>query len=667
MRTYKIFLQVFILALVLFSYGCAQQKPMTATKRQQPMVGRSDYDKLQVLYESKQYDEYMTESSKFLIKYPNSDYGDKLCYQRGILLLGLKKYQEASEELKKVIDAHSNSDLYYPSLYYYALSEYKNNNPESGLKALDKMDAGSGKDQDIYLKSRMLKANILSEQGDRKGSLEGLAELYSKSTDPESKSKVKVYSLSVIDKMNTSELRSVEGKYKDTGFADAILFKLGEKYFEEEGAGAARDRFNELLSSYPETEYRGQAESYLARLEGIDKADPFTVGVILPLSGRNAAFGMKTLSGIQLALGVFGPQKTRSIIKLSVMDSQSDPGVAKSAVDKLLSEDKVSAIIGPLSGDESELVAKQCSLAGVPNITLSQKENIDGLGRYVFRMSMTNRGQVKRLVDYSMGELGMKKFGILYPNDNYGQELSKSFWEEVLKKGGEITAVEYYEPGQSDFRNEVKKLLDLYYVAARLPELKELEEEMKKEEALAQSEGRKIPKNKKEVQLPPVIGFEALFIPDDARVAAQIAPYLPYYDARGIVLLGTNTWNSYKLVARGGEHVEGAIFIDGFYSNPSFEEGRSFYQDYKNAFNNSPGILEAQGYDAGKLLAKAIDNLTDGGKKKDPINRESLRKEISSMGTFTGATGKISFDDNGEVKKELFVLGVDKGKIILKK
>lgn len=664
-RTISISISAAMTAILML--GCAQQKPMTSARKPQSMVGKSDYDKLQSIYDSKDYDQYLSESSKFLIKYPNSGYGDKVLYQRGVLLLGAKRYQEASEELKKVLDAHYSSDLYYQSLYYYSLSEYKNNDPDAALKALDKMADDDVKDQDIYLKSRMLKANILAEKGDRKGSLEGLAELYSKSKDPESKSKVKVYSLSVIDKMNSSELRSVENKYSDTGFADAIIFKLGEKYFEEEGAGAARDSFNELLSRYPETEYRGQAESYLSRLEGIDKADPFTVGVILPLSGKNAAFGMKTLSGIQLALGVFGPQKTRSIIKLSVMDSQSDPGIAKTAFDKLVGEDKVSAIIGPLSGDESELVAKQCSLAGIPNITLTQKENIEGLGKYVFRMSMTNKGQVKRLVDYSMDELNIKKFGILYPNDSYGQELSRSFWEEVLKNGGEVTAVEYYEPGQSDFRDEARKLLDLYYVAARLPELRELEDAIKKEEALAESEGRKLSKNKKEVQLPPVMSFEGLFIPDDARVVAQIAPYLPYYDARGIVLLGTNTWNSYKLVARGGDHVEGAVFIDGFYSNPSFEEGKSFYQDFKNAFNNSPGILEAQGYDAGKLLAKAIDNLTDGGKRKDPINREALRKEISSMGNFTGATGKISFDDNGEVKKELFVLGVEQGKIILKK
>ena len=657
---------IFTLIVATFVVGCSQQKPMTSSKKRtsvQPTTGRVEYKEMQASYDAKEYEKYLDESSKFLVKYPTHEYNAEICYNRGMILLGLKRYSEASAEFTKVTKAHTSSEFYPQSLYYYALSEYKENNPNDSLKALSKLDDVENIDKDLYTKSKMLSANIFAEQGDRKKALDYLSEFYTNSSDLESRAKVKVYALSIIDKMNTSELRGVESRYENTDWIDSIIFKLGEKYFDEESMGAARDRFSTIISSYPNSEYRLQAEAYLSRLEGADKSDPFTIGVILPLSGRNAAFGTKTLLGIQLAVGVFGTQKTKSPIKLSVMDSQSDPEVARLAVEKLLLEDKVSAIIGPLSGDEAESVAKQCSLSGVPNITLSQKDVIDGLGKYVFRMSMTNRGQIKRLVDYSMDELGLTKFGILYPNDNYGQELSRYFWEEVLKRGGEITAVEYYEPGQPDFRDEVRKLLGMYYVASRLPELRELE---KQEEEKTKAEGAT--KNKKDkVELPPIVSFEGLFIPDDARVAAQISNYLPYYDARSVVLLGTNTWNSKRLISRGGTSVEGAVFVDGFYSNPSFEEGRNFYQDFKESFNSSPGILEAQGYDAGKLVSKAVESLTDGGRKKDAINREKLRKEISSMGSFTGATGKMFFDNSGEIQKELFVLSVNEGKIILKK
>ncbi len=675
MRIIKTILSIsLICSISILFLSCAKQGPMRSVKSQKKttiknstnLTGSSAYEQLQVLHNSREYEKYLQESSGFITAYPNSGYLDRVYNQRGLLLLGMKRYQEASEELKKASDFGPSSSVYVSSNYYYALSEYKNNNPDSSINAIKEIEENKTQDNDLYVKSQILKSNIQMEKGDRKAALKSLADLYRETNDLELKSKIKLNSLSIIDKMDLSELKSVEGEYTDTGLADAIIFKLGEKYFESDSAGAARERFNDLLSTFPESEYRSQAENYLARLEGLDKADPFTIGVVLPLTGKNSAYGLKTLSGIQLGVGVFGPQRTKSIIKLSVMDSQSDPGVAKMAVDKLLNEDKVSAIIGPLGGDETEVVSKQCTLAGVPNITLSNKDNIEGLGKYVFRMSMTNKSQISRLVDYAMNDIGIKRFGILYPNDNYGQELSKYFWEEVLRRGGEIRAVEYYEPGKSDFRDEVMKLFDIYYVGARLPEYKEIEKAIEEEEAQLIAEGKKPSKRKKEVSLPPIIDFEGLFIPDDARVGSQIAPYLPYYDVKDVTLLGTNTWNSQRLVARGGEHIDGAIFVDGFYSNPSFKEGNSFYHEFKTAFNSSPGILEAQGYDAGRLIAKAIDELTDGGKKKEQVNRESVRKELLSIGSFTGATGKISFDKNGEVQKELFVLGVDKGKIILK-
>ena len=389
------------------------------------------------------------------------------------------------------------------------------------------------------------------------------------------------------------------------------------------------------------------------------------VGVLLPLTGKNAVYGSKTLLGIQLALGIFGNHKLNLPVRLAIMDTQSNPEVARLAVEKLVSEDKVISIIGPLGGDEAETVAKQCTLSGIPNIALSQKEDLDGLGKYVFRMSVTNRDQIKQLVHYAMNDKGFKRFGMLYPNDNYGQELSRYFWEEVLKEGGQITALEYYEPGQFDFRNEVKKLLGLYYIGARSTELKELQEAKDKEKELMSTENKK--KKDEEITLPPVKSFDAIFIPDDAKIAAQIAPYLPYYDAKGVVLLGTNTWNSYQLAARGGEHVEGAIFVDGFYSDLNASETKNFYKDFKEAYNSTPGILEAQGYDAGKLIFRVVDSITNGGKAKDDVDRETFKQHIYSVGPFVGTTGKISFDEAGKIQKKLFILGIEKGKIILKK
>ena len=287
-------------------------------------------------------------------------------------------------------------------------------------------------------------------------------------------------------------------------------------------------------------------------------------------------------------------------------------------------------------------------------MTLSQKEDLEGLGKYVFRIAMTNRNQIKRLVSYAMDELSMTKFAIMYPTDNYGQELTKYFWDEVLIKGGEITAVQPYKVKQDDFRDDVRKLLGSYYTWPRKTEYNEIKKKIEEDTAASTSKKKK----DKEVSLPPILSFDAVFIPDDARTAAQIAPYLPYYDARDVVLLGPNTWNSPQLISRGGDNVEGALFIDGFSSSPNFEEGKAFIKNFKSAFNSAPGVLEAQAYDGTNVIIKAI--------KRGSQTRDSLKSSISGSGTFTGATGKISFTSDGETQKELFVLGVERGKIVLK-
>jgi branched-chain amino acid transport system substrate-binding protein len=483
--------------------------------------------------------------------------------------------------------------------------------------------------------------------------IETFVKIQKTTTDETLRSKATMSIFSSIDKMSINELKDLEGSYEE--WRPYVVFKLGEKYMQQGDVGAAKDKFRGYINDYPLHEYVVQAQNYINRMDSLEKVDPNTIGVILPLTGRNAPFGLKSLMGVQLATGVFGDGKnSRSGIKLAVMDSQDDPEVARIAVDRLIEEDNVIAIVGPLGGDAAEVVARQCALAGIPNITLSQKEDLEGLGKYVFRIAMTNRNQIKRLVSYAMDDLSMTRFGILYPSDSYGQELSKYFWDEVLSRGGDITVVQPYKVRQDDFRDDVRKILGNYYTWARKTEYNDIKKQIEDEAAASTSKKKK----DKEVRLPPIISFDALFIPDDARTAAQIAPYLPYYDARDVVLLGPNTWNSPQLVARGGGNVEGAIFVDGFSNSPDFEEGKTFIKNFKSAFNSAPGVLEAQAYDATNVLINAI--------KKGSETRDSLRSAIPGTGTFTGATGKISFENNGETEKELFVMGIERGKIVLK-
>jgi len=257
--------------------------------------------------------------------------------------------------------------------------------------------------------------------------------------------------------------------------------------------------------------------------------------------------------------------------------------------------------------------------------------------------------KINTLVNYAVEKLGIHKFAILYPDDEYGRSMTDLFWTEVLKYGGEITNIESYLPKQTDFKNEIAKISDRFYIEPRLDELNVLRNEF--EERM----GRK-PRHG-EISLPPNIDFEAIFIPSFPKDIGQIAPSLSYADVEGITLLGTNGWNSANIIQRGGEYIEGAIFVDGFFNNSPYTIVQDFSTTFYNTFNHSPEIIEAHAYDATDILISLLS-------QPNIETRSDLQKALSNIKDFPGVTGSISFSETGEAEKPLFILTVENEKII---
>jgi ABC-type branched-subunit amino acid transport system substrate-binding protein len=72
----------------------------------------------------------------------------------------------------------------------------------------------------------------------------------------------------------------------------------------------------------------------LSAAESLPAVDPHAIGCILPLSGRNAAYGNRALDAVLLAAGVFNEAK-ETPIRVLLEDSQSEAAVAGAAVEKL--------------------------------------------------------------------------------------------------------------------------------------------------------------------------------------------------------------------------------------------------------------------------------------------------------------------------------------------
>jgi len=364
----------------------------------------------------------------------------------------------------------------------------------------------------------------------------------------------------------------------------------------------------------------------------------------LPLSGPFAIYGQEVLNGIQLGTGLFIQSEEETGIEIIIKDTEGKEEVAVSAVEELVAKDKVIGIIGPLASTTAAAAAKKAQELGIPIITLTQKEGITAEGDMVFRNFMTPSKGIERVLDAAMNRLSLRKFGILYPDNAYGRFFMNLFWDRAEEMGGVITAVESYQADHADFAVEIKKMVGLHY--PRPPSVVERVEEMK---WLAAEQKIEIPQLDEEPD--PIVDFDAVFIPDTTEQVSLIAPQFPYHNVFDIRFLGTNLWQSPKLIELAGNYVQGAVFPSGFFIDDGSDAVKNFVDRYMENFETEPGILAATGFDTIRFLMNLMGNA--------PVRtRRDLRDALVGLYDFYGLTGWISFDEQGEVLREPLVLTV---------
>lgn len=450
----------------------------------------------------------------------------------------------------------------------------------------------------------------------------------------------------IQSRLSKDELGAFASNSSDPLLKSTAYFRLAEICLEDRKQDDARGYLSRSIGAAPQSEVANRATDLLSQLDAARKVEPKTVGVVLPMTGKYAGISQKTLRGVQMGLGLYG--NNQSSFKLAVVDSEGNPDNARRGVEKLVKEDNVIAVIGSVLSKTAPAVASKSNELGVPSIALSQKFGITELGPNVFRNSVTSEMQVRNLVRTAMEEAGLKKFAILYPNDQYGTEFANLFWDEVLARGGSITAAQIYSPKETDFREPIQRLVGTYYIEARADEYKI----RLKEWADAQNK-RSIRNPPPDDLLPPITDFDAIFIPDSAKALGQISAMLTYNSVKGVKLLGTNLWNVPGIAKRAGNSASQLLFVDSFVGSDAHYVNSNFVRDYKNEFNEEPGIFEIQAYDSALLLRQLV--------AQGATSRESLSRSLASLKDFPGSLGLLSMTSDREIQRPLLCLTLENG------
>jgi len=186
-------------------------------------------------------------------------------------------------------------------------------------------------------------------------------------------------------------------------------------------------------------------------------SDSIKIGVVLPLTGKYAKFGEienKSFLMAQEEINAMGGVKGKKI-ELIIEDTMGKPDVGRSAIEKLITQDKVVVIGGGYSSSVTwgtAAVAQQNKVPFLVNTGSADKITEQGW-EYIFRLNPPVSEYPGALASF-LNDVGkdIKTIVILNENSLFGQSGSKKFVKQCEKLGLKVLMKEGYEAGAIDFK-----------------------------------------------------------------------------------------------------------------------------------------------------------------------------------------------------------------------
>jgi len=620
------------------------------------------------------------ELEQFLRDWPSSELADDAAYELGRRAAETGENDRAARHLIWAARMHPRGDRIDAVQLLLAEVELERDHIEAAYRTATRIRDSRIPAEDRH-RAHVVRARVAAERGEYDLALRWWGRAHGSAPGPEGRDAADAAIDGLVAGLSRQEvertIRKLDGRFPalrlelratelalDDGDADRArrhlqnASELGGTNAEKSRLASLQERLSGLGASGPSA---AELPSFSDVKPGPSAAGASgTVGVVLPLSGTFAGFGEQCLRGILLAAGAFGSEA--SGVRVLVRDSGGTPEGAAAAVEQLADDRRVSAIIGPLLASEAEGGAVAADRARVPLLALTGRDSVASSRPYVFRVGREPRGEIQVLVDHAIRKAGLGRFAILYPDDRYGRGARDLFWEEVEASGGRVVGVESYEPGATDFAKQLRDMVGFKLLSEEEKEALEERDDMlaqarrlPDEEALALREEAKAMLGPGEEPLPPIVGFDALFLPDSYEQVTLIAPQLAFNEIGGVRLLGSSGWNHPDLVRIGRHHVDGAIFTETFHSDSEVPYVASFTEAFGEAFGAAPGSLAALSYDAANLVLVQL--------ARGLHSRDSLRQALLDVRAYPGVSGVTSMRSDGTAQKRPYLLGVSKRKI----
>ena len=345
--------------------------------------------------------------------------------------------------------------------------------------------------------------------------------------------------------------------------------------------------------------------------------ETFTLGLVCPLSGSSAVSGQILKNATEMAVNDIneaGGINGEIQIILAEVDDEGVPATSVTAMQKLVEQDKVNAVIGAQASSCTLANMEITKAAKIPQITpASSNVAVTQSGNaYIYQMTATDELHMRNIMKYMSEEKGAKSFAILYESSDFGTGGYKIANSVCGDYGLTMADNEVYNAGDTDFSVVLGKM------------------------------------QKADPDFFIFWGYHT----EVAMICKQMQQYGISYPVIG------QGYNSPELTNLGGAAVEGIMIDTAFDAANPDEKVQEFDKKYTELYGEGYDQNAPQSYDAVYVIKDAVERCIADG--KDYKDGEVLNEYVGST-SWDGVTGVTIFDENGRMQKELLIITIENG------
>ena len=346
-------------------------------------------------------------------------------------------------------------------------------------------------------------------------------------------------------------------------------------------------------------------------------------GFIGPLSGEASQYGTAVKNAMKMAISDYNKKHGTKITGV-YYDDKADPTTAVNDYNKLYNDDKVTAVLSPVTTGSALSVASAASKNNTPILSPSasgDKFTMNGKTAYknVFRICTNDSYAGTYLAKQSKTKYSFKNVAVLYNKESdYSTGVAAAYKAEAKKQGVNVSFYEAYNANTKDFSTFISKIK----------------------------------------QANP----DAVFLPDYYESVVSITKQLRDSGVKAPIF-GADGWDG-VLGVKGVNTAdfENCFFTSGYNKDATSGPTYEFVKEYEKEYGTTPSMFAGMAYDTVTVMMKAINK----AKSTDPekVNAALAKVKVSDD---EAVCGGFTYDKNHNPVKELNIVTVKNGQYVTAK